>query len=58
MSPTQCQHSPLPSPSLYMARTITQATFDAAVGENVREFGMGEHEALADAVAQFESQGG
>ncbi len=40
-----------------MAKKITQATFDAAVQENVDEFAMSHEEALADAISQFESQG-
>lgn len=40
-----------------MSRRITQATFDEAVEENVREFGMSRDEAVADAVAQFEASG-
>lgn len=40
-----------------MSRRITQATFDEAVEENVREFGMSREEAVADAVAQFEASG-
>ena len=39
------------------ARRITQATFDAAVAENVEEFDMEPEEALADAIEQFKAQG-
>ena len=40
-----------------MVKKITQETFDAAVAENVQEFGMSPEDALADAIKQFESQG-
>ena len=36
---------------------ITQETFDAAVKENVDEFGLSLEEAIEDAVKQFVSQG-
>lgn len=36
---------------------ITQETFDAAVCENMEEFGMEEEEAVSDAVEQFSVQG-
>jgi hypothetical protein len=39
------------------SRRITQEAFDAAVAENVEEFGMEPEEALAEAVAGLELQG-
>jgi hypothetical protein len=39
------------------SRRITQEAFDAAVAENVEEFGMGPEEALAEAVAGLQLQG-
>lgn len=38
-------------------KRISQATFDEAVEENVREFSMSREEAVADAVQQFEAAG-
>ena len=40
-----------------MAARISQATFNAAVAENIVEFEMSKEEALADAITQFKSQG-
>lgn len=39
------------------SRRITQETFDAAVRENLEEFGLEPADALQEAVEQFESQG-
>lgn len=39
-----------------MVKVISQETFDAAVKENVEEFGMGLDEARKDAVQQFQAQ--
>lgn len=41
----------------HMALRITQATFHAAVVENMTEFEMNKTEALADAIEQFKQQG-
>lgn len=38
-------------------RIIHQSTFDEAVDENIREFGMSRAEAVSDAIQQFESSG-
>lgn len=41
----------------YTMSRISQETFNEAVEENIREFGMSREEAVADAVVQFEAQG-
>lgn len=40
-----------------MSKRITQSTFDEVVSENVHDFDMSTEQALADAIAQFTSQG-
>lgn len=40
-----------------MAKFITQETFDEVVKENIEDFGMDKEAAVADAIAQFKSQG-
>lgn len=49
-------HADAKQPAAMYAR-VSQQTFEQAVLENIQEFEMQPHEALADAVAQFESQG-
>ncbi len=39
-----------------MVKVISQETFDAAVRENVEEFGLSLDEAKKDAIQQFEAQ--
>ncbi len=39
-----------------MVRVITQETFDQVVKENREDLGMGDEEAVKDAVQQFEAQ--
>lgn len=39
-------------------KAITQATFDDAVQENIREFGMCAADAIEDAISQFQAQVG